>query len=220
MSVRHEQSRPVDRRVRVQGRPVDTYPALPPEVEQGSVRRITVVGEEILSRPCQEVTEFGSPELSSLINDMFLTMHVADGAGLAANQVDVDLRLFVYDCPDDHGIRHVGHIINPVLDLPDPGSRRLLDDFEGCLSVPGAGMAVPRTDQAVVRGFDKDGNPLVIEGTGYFARCLQHETDHLFGHTYLDRLSKRDRKEALQQMAEHREDVLARRARKAAGLTQ
>ncbi|MFI5724016.1 peptide deformylase [Streptomyces cyaneofuscatus] len=220
MSVRHEQSRPVDRRVRVQGRPVDAYPALPPEVEQGSVRRVTVVGEEILSRSCQEVTEFGSPELSTLINDMFLTMHVADGAGLAANQVDVDLRLFVYDCPDDYGIRHVGHIINPVLDLPDPGSRRLLDDFEGCLSVPGAGMAVPRTDRAVVRGFDKDGNPLVIEGTGYFARCLQHETDHLFGHTYLDRLSKRDRKEALQQMAEHREDVFARRARKAAGLTQ
>jgi len=220
MSVRHEQSRPVDRRVRVQGRPVDTYPALPPEVEQGSVRRVTVVGEEILSRSCQEVTEFGSPELSSLINDMFLTMHVADGAGLAANQVDVDLRLFVYDCPDDYGIRHVGHIINPVLDLPDPESRRLLDDFEGCLSVPGAGMAVPRTDRAVVRGFAKDGNPLVIEGTGYFARCLQHETDHLFGHTYLDRLSKRDRKEALQQMAEHREDVFARRARKAAGLTQ
>ncbi|MGW1207932.1 peptide deformylase [Streptomyces cyaneofuscatus] len=220
MSVRHEQSRPVDRRVRVQGRPVDTYPALPPEVEQGSVRRVTVVGEEILSRSCQEVTEFGSPELSSLINDMFLTMYVADGAGLAANQVDVDLRLFVYDCPDDYGIRHVGHIINPVLDLPDPGSRRLLDDYEGCLSVPGAGMAVPRTDRAVACGFDKDGNPLVIEGTGYFARCLQHETDHLGGHTYLDRLSKRDRKEALQQMAEHREDVFAQRARKAAGLTR
>ncbi len=128
--------------------------------------------------------------------------------------MDVDLRLFVYDCPDGHGIRHVGHIINPVLDLPDPGSRRLLDDFEGCLSVPGAGMAVPRTDRAVVRGFDKDGSPLVIEGTGYFARCLQHETDHLFGHTYLDRLSKRDREEALQQMAEHREDVFARRARR------
>lgn len=204
----------------MQGRPVDTYRALPPEVEQGSVRRVTVVGEEILSRSCQKVTEFGSPELSSLINDMFLTMYVADGAGLAANQVDVDLRLFVYDCPDDYGIRHVGHIVNPVLDLPDPGSRRLLDDFEGCMSVPGAGMAVPRTDRAVARGYDKDGNPLVIEGTGYFARCLQHETDHLFGHTYLDRLSKRDRKDALQQMADHREDVFARRARKAAGLTQ
>ncbi|MFG2628483.1 hypothetical protein ACGFU7_26870, partial [Streptomyces sp. NPDC048473] len=66
MSVRHERSRPVDRRVHVQGRPVDSYPALPPETERGSVRRVTVVGEEILSRPCQEVTEFGSPELSAL----------------------------------------------------------------------------------------------------------------------------------------------------------
>ncbi|MFJ8979038.1 peptide deformylase [Streptomyces sp. NPDC102282] len=218
MSVRHERPRPVDRRVRLQGRPTDSCPALPPEAERGSVRRITVVGEEILSRPCQEVTEFGSPELSSLIDDMFLTMHVADGAGLAANQVGVDLRLFVYDCPDDHGIRHVGHLLNPVLELPGPGSRRLVDDFEGCLSVPGAGMAVPRTDRAVVRGLDKDGEPLLVEGTGYFARCLQHETDHVFGHTYLDRLSKRDRKDALRQMAENREDVFARRAVKAAGL--
>ncbi|MFJ7493470.1 peptide deformylase [Streptomyces sp. NPDC097727] len=218
MSVRHERSHPVDRRVRLQGRPVDSYPALPPEAERGSVRRVTVVGEEILNRSCQDVTEFGSPELSALIDDMFLTMYVADGAGLAANQVDVDLRLFVYDCPDDYGIRHVGHIINPVLDLPNPGGRRLVDDFEGCLSVPGAGMAVPRTDRAVARGLDKDGSTIVIEGTGYFARCLQHETDHLFGHTYLDRLSKRDRKEALQQMEDRREDVFAQRAVKAASL--
>ncbi|WP_328328903.1 MULTISPECIES: peptide deformylase [unclassified Streptomyces] len=218
MSVRHEDSRPVDRRVRVQGRPVDSYPALPSEAERGAVRRITVVGEEILSRPCRDVTQFGSPGLSSLIDDMFLTMYAADGAGLAANQVGVDLRLFVYDCPDDHGVRHVGHIVNPVLDVPSPGSRRLVDDSEGCLSVPGATMAVPRTDRAVARGLDKDGNPLVIEGTGYFARCLQHETDHLFGHTYLDRLSSRDRKDALRQMADGSEDVFARRALKAAGL--
>ncbi|MFD0076385.1 peptide deformylase [Streptomyces sp. NPDC127166] len=220
MSVRHEQSRPVDRRVRVQGRPVDAYPALSPEVERGSVRRVTVVGEEVLSRPCREVTEFGTPELSALIDDMFVTMHVADGAGLAANQVGVDLRLFVYDCPDDDGIRHVGHIVNPVLDLPDPGSRRLVDELEGCLSVPGAAMAVPRTDRAVVRGFDKDGSPLVIEGLGYFARCLQHETDHLVGHTYLDRLSKRDRKDALRQMEDRREDVMEQRAIKAARLSR
>ncbi|MBH1937645.1 peptide deformylase [Streptomyces sp. AV19] len=219
MAVRHDPSRPVDRRVRLQGRPVDAYPALPPETERGSVRRITVVGEEVLSRPCREVTEFGTPELSALIDDMFLTMHVADGAGLAANQVGVDLRLFVYDCPDDDGIRHVGHIVNPVLDLPDPGSRRLVDDSEGCLSVPGATMDVPRTDRAVVRGFDKDGHPLVIEGTGYFARCLQHESDHLVGHTYLDRLSRRDRRDALRQMEGRRDDVFARRAVKAAELS-
>lgn len=64
----------------------------------------------MLSRPCREVTEFGTPELSVLIDDMFVTMYVADGAGLAANQVGVDLRLFVYDCPDDYGIRHVGEL--------------------------------------------------------------------------------------------------------------
>ncbi|MFJ9417689.1 peptide deformylase [Streptomyces sp. NPDC101227] len=218
MSIPHDRPRATDRRVRVQGAPVDSYPALPPEADRGSVRRITVVGEEILNRPCRAVTRFGTAELSALIDDMFLTMYVAEGAGLAANQVGVDLRLFVYDCPDDHGIRHVGHLINPVLDQPDASHRRLIDDAEGCLSVPGAAMAVPRTDRAVARGFDKDGNPLVIEGTGYFARCLQHETDHLLGHTYLDRLSKRDRRDALRQMDDRYEDVLARREVKAAGL--
>lgn len=218
MSVRREQSHAVDRRVRVHGHPVDSFPALPPEAERGSVRRVTVVGEEVLSRPCREVSEFGTPELSALIDDLFLTMYVADGAGLAANQVGVDLRLFVYDCPDDDGVRHVGHLVNPVLELPEPQDRRLLDDFEGCLSVPGAAMAVPRTDRAVARGFDRDGNPLTIEGTGYFARCLQHETDHLIGHTYLDRLSKRDRRDALRQMEDRSEDVFARRASKAADL--
>lgn len=187
-------------------------------MERGSVRRITVVGEEVLSRPCQEVTAFGTAELSALIDDMFLTMYVADGAGLAANQVGVDLRLFVYDCPDDEGVRHVGHVINPVLELPGPGERRLVDDIEGCLSVPGAAKEVPRTDHAVVRGVDQVGAPLVIEGRGYFARCLQHETDHLLGHTYLDRLSQRDRKDAMRQMEERREEVFARRALKAAGL--
>ncbi|MEW2452735.1 peptide deformylase [Streptomyces albus] len=218
MAVDGERSRFVARQIHVQGRPVDSFPDLPPEAERGSPRRITEVGEKILSRPCREVTAFGTPELSSLIDDMFLTMYIADGAGLAANQVGVDLRLFVYDCPDDEGNRHVGHLINPVLELPDAGSRRLIDDYEGCLSVPGAAMPLPRTDRAVARGFDKDGNPLVIEGTGYFARCLQHETDHLFGHLYLDRLSKRDRKEALRQSEDRREGVFARRARKTAEL--
>ncbi|MER0485041.1 peptide deformylase [Streptomyces sp. Edi2] len=218
MSLPHDRPRADDQRVRVQGEPVDSYPALPPETGRGSVRRITVVGEDILNRRCREVTEFGTAELSALIDDMFLSMWVADGAGLAANQVGVDLRLFVYDCPDDYGVRHVGHLVNPVLDQPEAGRRRLVDDFEGCLSVPGASMAVPRTDRAVVRGFDKDGAPLVIEGTGYFARCLQHETDHLLGHTYLDRLSRRDRREALRQMDDRCEDVLARREVKAADL--
>ncbi|MFG2801717.1 peptide deformylase [Streptomyces pseudovenezuelae] len=195
----------------VQGRPTDSYPRLAPEARRGQVRRITEAGEQVLHRPCRDVTEFG-PDLAALIDDMFLTMYIADGAGLAANQVGVGLRLFVYDCPDDDGVRHVGHIVNPVLDQLDPDGRRLLDDSEGCLSVPGAVMDVPRPDRAVVRGFDRDGEPLVIEGTGYFARCLTHETDHVNGHVYLDRLSGRDRKEALWQVADRREDVLARRA--------
>lgn len=122
------------------------------------VRRITEVGEEVLHRPCRDVTEFG-PDLAALIGDMFLTMRVADGAGLAANQVGVDLRLFVYDCPDDDGVRHVGHIANPVLDQLDPAGRRLLEEGEGCLSVPGAVVDVPRPDRAVVRGFDQTGTP-------------------------------------------------------------
>ena len=79
-------------------------------------------------------------------------------------------------------------------------------------------MDLPRTDHAVARGFDKDGSALVIEGTGYFARCLQHETDHLNGHLYVDRLSNRDRKEALRQMAARREQVFAERSAKAAQL--
>lgn len=204
--------------VHVQGRPVDAYPTVPPEVGRGSMRRITEVGEDVLRRPCREVTEFGSPDLAALIDDMFLAMHVAEGAGLAANQVGVDLRLFVFDCLDGRGGRHVGHIANPVLEVPESGGRRLIEDVEGCLSVPGATVVVPRTAHAVVRGFDKDGAALVIEGDDYFARCLQHEADHLSGTVYLDRLSKRNRKDALHQMEDRREAVFARRAVLAAKL--
>ncbi|EST30798.1 peptide deformylase [Streptomyces roseochromogenus] len=205
-------------RVFVQGRPADYHPRHTPEARRGAVRRITEVGEGVLHKPCRDVTEFG-PDLAALIDDMFLTLYVAEGAGLAANQVGVDLRLFVYDCPDDDGVRHVGHIINPVLETPTSG-RRLLDEGEGCLSVPGAVMAVPRPDRAVVRGQDRDGRPVVIEGTGYFARCLIHETDHTNGYLYLDRLSKREKKDALRQMADRRDEVFARRAARAEELSR
>ncbi|MEV6884956.1 peptide deformylase [Streptomyces sp. NPDC051135] len=199
----------------VQGRPTASYPPFAPEARRGSVRRVTEAGEGVLHRPCRDVTEFG-PDLAALIDDMFRTMYVAEGAGLAANQVGVDLRLFVYDCPDDDGVRHVGHVVNPVLEALPPAARRLLDEGEGCLSVPGAVMAVPRPDRAVVRGLDKDGAPLRVEGTGYFARCLAHETDHVNGRVYLDRLSGRERKAALRQSADRREEVLARRSANAA----
>lgn len=92
-----------DRRVRVQGRPVDSYPRFGPEVERGAVHRITVVGDDVLRRRCQEVTAFGTAELSRLIDDMFATNRVARGAGLAANQIGVDLRVFMWDITDDWG---------------------------------------------------------------------------------------------------------------------
>ncbi|EME97491.1 peptide deformylase [Streptomyces mobaraensis NBRC 13819 = DSM 40847] len=207
-----------DRRVRVQGEPVESYPRLAPEAERGAVRRIAVVGEEVLHRPCREVTDFGTPELARLVDDMFATNEAADGAGLAANQIGVDLRLFVWDITDEWGIRHVGHIANPVLDEVPAAHRRLVDESEGCLSVPGPYRVVPRLDRAVVRGRDKNGDPLVIEGRGYFARCLQHETDHLNGRLYLDRLTRRERRSALREMGESRDEVLARRAARARSL--
>jgi peptide deformylase len=209
---------PVDRRVRVQGAPVSSYPRLPPEVERGAVRRITVIGEEVLRRGCRPVRDFGSQELARLVDDMFATNQVAEGAGLAANQVGVALRLFVWDVTDEWGVRHVGHIANPVLDDVPPAQRRLVTEGEGCLSVPGPHREVPRTDHSVVRGFDKDGGPLVIEGDGYFARCLQHETDHLLGRLYVDRLGQRERKAVLREMAGARDGVFARRAARAEAL--
>ncbi|WP_411141087.1 peptide deformylase [Streptomyces sp. x-80] len=169
--------------------------------ERGTSRPLTVVGHPALHKECKDVTEFGD-ELAQLIDDMFASLRTAEGVGLAANQIGVDLKVFVYDCPDDEGVRHTGVLCNPVLDELPP-ERRILDDSnEGCLSVPGAYAPLARPDYAVVRGQDPQGNPVAIEGTGYFARCLQHETDHLYGYLYIDRLSKRDRKDALRQMAE------------------
>ncbi|MFI1799188.1 peptide deformylase [Streptomyces sp. NPDC020379] len=169
--------------------------------ERGTSRPITVVGNPVLHKECKDVTEFGD-ELAQLIDDMFASQRTAEGVGLAANQIGVDLKVFVYDCMDDEGVRHVGAVCNPVLDEL-PADRRVLDDSnEGCLSVPTAYASLARPDYAVVRGQDAKGNPIAVEGTGYFARCLQHETDHLYGYLYIDRLSKRDRKDALRQMAE------------------
>jgi peptide deformylase len=169
--------------------------------ERGTVRPITVVGNPVLHAPCATVTEFDD-SLATLIDDMFASQRAAAGVGLAANQVGVSLRVFVYDCPDDDDVRHVGHIVNPVLEELPPGKRELDDSNEGCLSVPGAYMELARPDRAVVRGQDMHGKPIALQGTGYFARCLQHETDHLNGYLYIDRLSKRDRKDVLRQMAE------------------
>ncbi|OEV05898.1 peptide deformylase [Streptomyces oceani] len=168
---------------------------------RGAARPITVVGNPVLHRECAAVTEFDD-ELSRLVDDMFASQHAAEGVGLAANQIGVDLKVFVYDCPDDDDVRHVGYVCNPVLDELPAGERLLDESNEGCLSVPTAYVPLARPDYAVVRGQDLQGKPIVVRGSGYFARCLQHETDHLNGYLYIDRLSKRDRKDALRQMAD------------------
>jgi peptide deformylase len=196
----------------VQGIEVEDYPEAPPERARGKALRVTEVGEDVLHRRCADITEelFGSEKLRTLVDDMFATMAVAEGVGLAANQVDVDLRLFVYDLPDsDAQTRHVGHIGNPVVEVvPDGGTN---EHEEGCLSVPGPGADLFRASAVVVTGVDIDGRPLRIEGTGYFARCLQHETDHTNGRLYIDLLAKRERKRVLLDMLELRDQVIKRR---------
>jgi peptide deformylase len=169
--------------------------------ERGTARPITVVGNPVLHKECKDVTEFDD-KLAALIDDMFASQRAAEGVGLAANQIGVDLKVFVYDCPDDDGVRHVGAVVNPVLEELPQDQRSLEEANEGCLSVPTAYAELARPDYAVVHGQDAKGNAIKVRGTGYFARCLQHETDHLYGYLYIDRLSKRDRKDALRQMEE------------------
>jgi peptide deformylase len=162
-----------------------------------AVHPIRIVGDPVLHHPTDKVEVFDDA-LRSLIDDMYETMAVANGVGLAANQIGVDLRVFVYDCPDDSGVRRKGVVVNPVLEtserpetMPDPD-----DDLEGCLSVPGESIPTGRATWAKVTGFDEHGGPIEIEGTGHFARCLQHETDHLDGLLYLNRLVGRNAKAA------------------------
>jgi peptide deformylase len=158
---------------------------LPP----GVPRPITVHGTPVLHHPCAEVTDFG-PALRQLVADMFASMAVANGVGLAANQIGVDARVFVFDCPDGQDAFQAGCVVNPQVFLV-PGD--LDDGTEGCLSVPGPFAPLARPEQAYVTGQDLEGNPIRVDGTGLLARCLQHETDHLNGIVYVDRLDEESR---------------------------
>ncbi|MGX2998522.1 peptide deformylase [Streptomyces sp. JNUCC 64] len=149
----------------------------------GHVRPLVPHGDPVLRARCAEVTDFGPP-LERLVEDMFATMYAARGVGLAANQVGEALRVFVYDCPDDEDERHLGHVVNPTLTRLDGITVR---GAEGCLSLPGLEAGTERFDEAVVEGVDVRGEPVRVTGTGFFARCLQHESDHLDGGLYLDR---------------------------------
>lgn len=164
---------------------------------RGRVRPVTLLGDPVLHTPCEDVTDFG-PELAQLVEDMFATMYAAQGVGLAANQVGVASRVFVYDCPDDDDVRHLGHVVNPRLVEADGV---VLRGPEGCLSLPGLEAGTERYDRAVVQGFTADGEPVSVQGTGWFARCLQHECDHLDGGVYVDRLSGWRRRRVMRQAA-------------------
>lgn len=163
-----------------------------------AVRPITIVGHKALHQPTKKVKEV-TDDIRTLVDDMFDTMEAANGVGLAANQVGVKLRIFVYDCPDEElGENRRGHIINPKLEkgrVP-AGEADEENDNEGCLSVPGEHFPTARADWARVTGTDLEGNEVVLEGNGFFARMLQHETDHLDGYLYLDRLTASMRAEA------------------------
>lgn len=149
-----------------------------------------------------EVTEFDQ-SLRELVDDMFDTMDQAPGVGLAAPQVGVSLRVFVYSYPDDDDNPRRGVIINPTLSHSVISQLEPDDelDSEGCLSVPGERFALSRGENVIVEGVDLEQNPVRIETDGWFARIFQHEFDHLNGIIYVDKLPFETRKEAFEVMA-------------------
>jgi peptide deformylase len=154
-----------------------------------------VVGDPVLHTPCRPVTQFDE-SLTVLIDDMFASLAVAEGVGLAAPQVGVDLAVFVYDCADLSGRRYVGHVVNPTIETS--GDQVMFE--EGCLSVPGPYHELERAAQATVRGVDRTGQPVEVSGSDFFARCLQHETDHLRGVLFIDHLPRNRRRRVLRDM--------------------
>lgn len=169
--------------------------------DDGTVRPIVRWGTPVMHRELTDVTSFDA-DLETLVRDMVATMRAANGVGLAANQVGVDLKLFVFDCPDDDANHVSGVVCNPVLHVPEGKDRNLEDDEEGCLSLPGAFTSCARPDQSRVTGVDHTGEPVEFGGSGLLARCLQHETDHVYGTVFGDRLPERARKRLYKQHQE------------------
>ena len=174
------------------------------ELPEGRPRRITVYETPVLHAACQPVTVFGDA-LKQLVADLFESMDAAEGVGLAANQIGVNAAVFVYDCPDAEDVYQVGCVINPVLVPPSPGVP-MVEDEEGCLSIPLEFAILCRPAVASVTGVDIEGRPIRVDGTGMFARCLQHETDHLNGLMYVDRLDPEHRDAILAAHQERAED--------------
>ncbi len=157
-----------------------------------ALQPIRLFGDPVLVTPASEVIDFDK-ELRQLVADLTETMQAAPGAGLAAPQIGVPLRVFVWDINDE-----LGHLINPLLDL----SEELQEGEEGCLSFPDLVYETPRAFRAVAKGFNMYGEPVVVEGTELLARCLQHETDHLNGVLFIDRMKSEQRKIAMKEIRE------------------
>lgn len=147
----------------------------------------------MLHAPAAPVTEIND-EVRRLIADMYETMDAAPGVGLAAPQVGVGLRIFVYNYQDDDGLPWRGEIINPELWVRplEPGSADPDEESEGCLSFPGERFPLRRSDEVLVTGLDLTGAPVEIRVDGWRARIVQHEFDHLDGILYIDRLDDSD----------------------------
>ncbi|MFY1631869.1 peptide deformylase [Solwaraspora sp. WMMB335] len=157
-----------------------------------TMRPIRIIGDAVLRTRAEPVTDFG-PTLRELVTDLMDTLLGAPGrAGVAAPQIGVSARVFVYDADG-----HRGHVVNPVLRVDDTDTDT---DDEGCLSLPGLRFATPRAHHATVDGVDQHGRPITVTGTGFLARALQHETDHLDGRLYVDTLRGDTRRQALREI--------------------
>jgi len=179
-----------------------------PLPDGGTVRPITRWGTPVMHRAQADVTAYDDA-LRTLAADMVATMYAADGVGLAACQIGEDVRMFVFDCPDDDGQRTVGLVCNPVLHLPAGKDRQLDEADEGCLSLPGAFVECARPDAARVTGTGLDGAEVEYAGDGLLARCLQHETDHTNGTVFGDRVPTKARKQLQKLHDRHAEDYPA-----------
>jgi peptide deformylase len=154
-----------------------------------TVLPIRLFGDPVLRTAAEPVADFDR-ELRQLVADLTDTMRDAPGAGLAAPQLGVGLRVFTYWMGEDEH----GHLVNPVLHFPDD---ELQDGAEGCLSIPGLSWDCVRREHVIAHGQNMWGDPITVEGTARLARCIQHETDHLDGVLFIDRLDAATRKAAM-----------------------
>jgi peptide deformylase len=156
-----------------------------------AIRDIRLFGDPVLRTPADPVTDFDK-QLRALVRDLTQTLDDAQGAGLAAPQIGVGLRVFAYVVAAERG-----YLVNPALDFPDDLEQ---DGEEGCLSFPGVYYDVKRRLNTVARGFTDRGDPVQVVGTQVLARCLQHETDHLDGVLFIDRMDTATRKLAMREI--------------------